>query len=216
MPLYVPKIMIHKLFLASFFSFFSFAASAQDLEEPNLYVFVGQKISLEEFEPELEEDEFVMDALFRARYKVIKQVYNSLPTDTLKFIAPDHYGVPAFSNFEHVLLYVVKTSKGYIHEKYLYSPVYKTIDGDWAGPYEARDYNHSFNKETSIEPVRIEWQTPPSFEYEKVSTKKLKERFPVPYYQVDDKTVTVIFGNYVQELFRLKKNGFLKARGYFD
>ncbi len=88
--------MIRQLTLLFFISIYSLPVCAQDLEEQNLYVFVGEKISVEEFKPELEEGRILMDSAFRTQYKVIKQVYNQLRTDTIEFIAYDHYGAPAF------------------------------------------------------------------------------------------------------------------------
>lgn len=207
--------MIRYLLLIFIISIYALPVSAQELEEPNLFVFVGEKISVEEFEIEVEKGRILMDAAFRARYKVIKQVYNQLPSDTIEFIAFDHYGEPAFSNYEHVLLYVVKADEGYFHEKYQYSPLYKTKDNSWAAPYDSWDYNHPYNSDTTVNPVPIEWKTAPSFEATNRDLSDLEKYFPHPFYHIDGRTVTAIYGNYLQDLFSLKKSGVLKARGYF-
>jgi len=214
--LYASQNMTRQLLLVFFISIYSIAVCAQELEEQNLYVFVGEKISVEEFEPALEDGRILMDSAFRARYKVIDNVYNQLSTDTIEFIAYDHYGIPAFSNFEHVLLYIVKTEEGYVHSKYLYSPLFKTKDNEWAAPYQSSDYNHPYNSDIDIEPIRIEWQSPPSFKAEDHQLNNLDNSFPEPFYQIDGRTVTAIYGNYIEELFSLKKQGVLKARGYFE
>ena len=209
--------MIHKLILIIIISLFiTFESYSQDLEEPHLYVFVGEKISVNKFEPELKEGQILMDAAYQAKYKVLDQVYNDLEVDTLEFKAYDHFGDPAFSNFKHVLLYIIETVEGYFHEKYLYSPVYLTKNGDWAGPYSLSDYNHPNNQEITIEPVLVDWEATPSFQYENASLEAINESFPAPYYKIKDKTVSAIYGNDIQELFLLKKNGYLKARGYFN
>ena len=208
--------MIPKLVLLFIISLLTVFGSAQEIEEPDLYVFVGEKISVTEFEPETKEGQIIMDAAFRAKYKVLEEVYNDLKLDTLEFTAYDHYGYPGFSNFKHVLLYVVQTEEGFVHAKYLYSPLFLTNNGTWAGPYEMSDYSHPYNSETPIEPVRIDWKITPKFDYKDASIEDLEDSFPPPYYEIHNKVVSAIFGNYVNELFLLKKNGFLKARGYFN
>ncbi|WP_444932602.1 hypothetical protein [Microbulbifer sp. JTAC008] len=63
-------------------------------------------------------------------------------------------------------------------------------------PYAAYDYAHSYNKNTKIKPVKIE--------------------FPEPYYKIEGSSAVVVYGNYIDKLFLLKKNGILKARGDFQ
>ncbi len=117
----------------------------------NLYAFVGQKISVTEFDPNennerIEIDSitgdtirrvsFSMDLGFKAKYKVIKNVFNDLKTDTVDFVAYDHYGRPKFERYENVILYLSlnkKTGK-YYHQKYLYDPIKKGRNGIWKSP----------------------------------------------------------------------------------
>jgi hypothetical protein len=40
--------------------------------------------------------------------------------------------------------------------------------------------------------------------------------FPLPYYKVQGDRAIVILGNYVEELFGLKKQGVLKTKGIFE
>lgn len=208
--------MIKKILFLLLFSNISYQVSAQDLEEPNLYVFVGEKISVERFSPDLEEGQILMDAAFKARYKIIKHVYNELESDTIEFEAYDHYGTPAFSKFEHVLLYVVKTEKGFYHSKYQFTPLYKTKNNTWAGPYQVGDYNHPYNTDTSIEAKKVEWSSPPKLKPRSTHPDDLNRWYPEPYYELEGDSVVAVHGNSLQELFELKKTGVLKARGYFN
>lgn len=85
----------------------------------NLYVFIGKKIDLTQFNANKEWREFdslsgetivrksvSMDAAFKAKYKVYGNVFNKLNLDTVDFKAYDHYGRPEFEQHQYVLLYL--------------------------------------------------------------------------------------------------------------
>lgn len=116
----------------------------------NLYAFIGEKISVIEFDPNenntrIEIDSitgdtllrvsYTMDNGFKNKYKVLKNVFNDLKTDTIEFIVYDHYGRPEFENYENVILYVSlnKEKNHYYHQKYQFDPVEKTKNGTWKG-----------------------------------------------------------------------------------
>lgn len=116
----------------------------------NLYAFVGEKISVIEFDPNenntrIEIDSitgdtirrvsYVMDYGFKNKYKVVKNVFNDLKTDTIEFVAYDHYGRPGFENYKNVILYIsLNKEKGHFyHQKYQYDAVEKTKNGTWKG-----------------------------------------------------------------------------------
>ena len=116
----------------------------------NLYAFIGEKISVIEFDPNenntqiiidsitgdtIRRVSYVMDSGFRNKYKVLKNVFNDLKTDTIEFVAYDHYGRPGFENYKNVILYIsLNKEKGhYYHQKYQFDPVEKTKKGTWKG-----------------------------------------------------------------------------------
>ena len=118
----------------------------------NLFAFVAQKISLEEFDPNYKQPikvevdsttgdtivtkrSFIMDNAFEVKYKIIQAVFNDLKTDTIVFKAYDHYGRPAFEMYSTVLLYISKSEDGsyYFHQKYQFDPLYKTKNRSWTG-----------------------------------------------------------------------------------
>ena len=116
----------------------------------NLFAFIGKKISIEEFNPnqkptKIEFDSitgdsiirrsYVMDNAFHARYIILQPVFNNLKTDTIDFDVYDHYGRPAWENFESVLLYISKSKEGdhFFHQKYQYDELYKASNGVWKG-----------------------------------------------------------------------------------
>src|SRR5690606_23900840 len=100
-------------------------------ESVNLFAFIGEKISIEEFDPnennkvtKIEIDtitgdtswvvttSYCMDRAFNAKYKVVEPVFNKLPGDTVTFTVYDHYGRPDFENYNNVILYISKYDDG--------------------------------------------------------------------------------------------------------
>jgi|TARA_R100000963_G_C4633383_1_gene97963 hypothetical protein len=183
-------------------------------EQVKFYVFVGEKVSLEPFEPQ----SFIRDNAFKAKYRIIENVYGSYPSELIEFEVYDHYGKPAFGHFDYVLLYVSEGEDGKLyHEKYQYSAVYKTVDGRWAGPLDS-EYKHAYNSETKIKPEKIKFLKEVKFSISNYSKEQVNTFFPEPFFEIDTSTskATAVMGNYVDELFILKLNGTLKARGFTD
>ena len=168
-----------------------------------LFAFVGEKISVDH----LPSKQNSFDNGFKAKYLILKKVYGNFPQDTIEFVAYDHYGIPPFSKFKNVLLYVSADSGTYYHQKYMYNDVYKTKDGRWAGTYAIDDYKHPYNKHTKIKPLKIDFT-------ERVAYPK-NEEYPKPYFKTMGDSTIAIYGNYVEELFALKKTGILTARELF-
>jgi hypothetical protein len=119
-------------------------------ESVNLYAFIGEKISVIEFDPNVNSERievdsitgdtlifksWVMDSGFKCKYKVVRNVYNELKTDTVEFEAYDHYGRPAFENYENVLLYLSHNEEKnkYYHQKYIFDAIKKGKNGEWKG-----------------------------------------------------------------------------------
>lgn len=77
-----------------------------------------------------------MDKGFKAKYKVLQKVFGEFASDTIEFIAYDHYGLPEFSKYQNVLLFVSEDSGHYYH-KSIYSTMFikqKTDDGQGVIP----------------------------------------------------------------------------------
>ncbi|WP_298239450.1 hypothetical protein [uncultured Algibacter sp.] len=119
-------------------------------ESVNLYAFIGEKISVIEFDPNenntrieidsitgdtIRKVSYSMDYGFKNKFKVLGNVFNELKTDTIEFIAYNHYGRPKFENYKNVLLYIsLNKEKGhYYHQKYQSDQVQKDKNGIWKG-----------------------------------------------------------------------------------
>ncbi|WP_276503422.1 hypothetical protein [Terrimonas pollutisoli] len=184
-----------------------------DRKDNPLFVFVGEKISVQP----LPHEQGSIDNGFTAKYIILQKVYGDFPLDTIEFVVYDHYGVPDFSKYKNVLLFVSADSGTYYHQKYMYNDVYKTKGGRWAGTYTYEDYNHAYNKLTKVKPVKIEFAEEVSYPTRMVDEegRQMTFSYPKPYFKtVSDKAIAV-YGNYIEDLFKLKKDGVLTARGLF-
>jgi len=184
------------------------------LENNNLFVFVGEKISVEQFIPPTEKGETPFDNSFKAKYKVIQNVYGNYDKETIEFEAFDHYGFPPFAKYQTVLLFVSKHEGKLYHEKYQYFDVNQTRDGRWAScgdPYRFDDY-HRKKIETSV----LEFNEPVTFDIEKLNKDQVKELlYPEPFFKIEGNKAVCLMGAFTEDLFNVKKTGVLKARGLF-
>ncbi len=177
-----------------------------------LFVFVGEKIEVTPI-PYTPGD---FDTGLKAKYRILQRVYGYYNKDIIEFETYDHFGRFPFTQYKNVLLYISEYKGKLYQEKYMYDPLFKTKDGHWAGPY-SDDYGHSYNEQTTVKPEKIDFAEEVSFPT-KVKGDDGKEyilTYPEPYYKIVGDKAIAIYGNYVKELFRLKKEGVLTARELF-
>jgi hypothetical protein len=178
-----------------------------------LFAFVGEKIWIKP----LPNRKGSMDNSFKAKYAILKKIYGDFSADTIEFVAYDHYGTPPFSKFKNVLLYLSANRGTYYHQKYMYNDVYKTKNGRWAGTYAGDDYEHEYNKNTKIKPTRIDFAETVFYPVTVVDEegKKLTFSYAEPYFKTVGDSAIAVYGNYVEDLFILKRDGYLTAREIF-
>ena len=121
--------------------------------ESTLFAFIGQKLSVLEFEPELEDNVILMDLAFKARYKLLAQVTGTKLPDIVEFEAYDHYGFPMFAKHDIALIYLTKAvgDDALYHVKYTFDRVRQTSDGRWAKCTET----YGRDDKLILEPKRI-------------------------------------------------------------
>lgn len=168
----------------------------------NLIVFIGSKISVEEVKYEISLD--MWDYKFKAKYEVVEVVCGNYKKDTIEFIGFDHYGEPAFSEFDTVMLYVSKGKNGYYHRKYQYHDVYRTIDGRWASPYDTLAY-WRLDSSIAIRPEKLNFARQVGFDITNQKRQWVKRQFPVPFFEITPDKAIPIYGNYIPELFEMTK-----------
>jgi hypothetical protein len=176
----------------------------------SLIVFVGEKISVVE-DPE----ELSFNRRFRAKYRILEMVHGSHTADTIEFLAYVHEGPLAFDNYSNVLLFVSNHDGQLYHEKYQFFDVYKARNGKWASPYPTADYNHPFKDSITVKPEKINF--PQDLKYSlKPSFQVLRRQdYTAPFYRIVGDYAVPVYGNYVEDLFKLKMETTLKARGIF-
>jgi hypothetical protein len=180
--------------------------------EGKLIVIVGKKIDIKE----VENPTFGLSlpyAKFIAQYKVLQKICGDYKKDEVTFTVFDHYGFPAFGNYKHALLFLANYNDTIYHEMYQYFPLYKAKDGRWASSYQFLEYDD----ETKIKPEKIEFAEEVSYSTEGLTRTTTQRYYPEPYYHIDkvNKKAIAVWGNYVPELFQLKKEGVLKHRGLY-
>jgi hypothetical protein len=72
------------------------------------------------------------DTRYEARFKVLDAIAGTHDSPTVDFVAYNHYGRPYFHKPDHVLLFLERFEDSWVHAKYLFYPVQRTTDGDWA------------------------------------------------------------------------------------
>lgn len=103
-------------------------------------VFVGELVSIESLPNPCDEERkrtgkrgcIFLDALYRARYRVVQPVIGTTQDTEVTFRVADHYGFPPFATARHALLFVAVTDDGNWLHKYQGIPMHRTTDGQWA------------------------------------------------------------------------------------
>jgi hypothetical protein len=185
-------------------------------KEDSLFVFIGEKISVKPFKPDVPAGTMLMDNFYIAKYVVLDRIFGEFKKDTIEFEVADHGDeYPKFATYKNVILYVERDGGQWYHVKYMYTALYKTVDNKWAGMYQGRDYAHINNKNTTIKPVKIQFKDKPCIDTTETKWYTFGDSYDPLYYKVEGKKAYPTHGNYIPELFLLKKNGFMKYSGYF-
>jgi hypothetical protein len=183
-------------------------------ESQNLLVFVGNKIDVEKVPGRYG----INDSQFKAHYQVLQVVYGQYRDSTIKFTAFDHYGHPGFARYETALLYVTMRRSWllqpkYFHEKYQYQPVYSTADGRWAGCGDPYQFNEVHRK--NIQAQAIDFKPAVVIDVAKIPSAKVNELYPKAFFDYRKDVVICRKGVFLDDLFTVKREGVLKARGIF-
>jgi len=66
-----------------------------------------------------------------------------------------------------------------------------------------------------LKPQRIEFKDKVFYDLEQFDTDRIKEFFPTEYFNIVENKAYPLVGTYIEDLFTVKKEGVLKARGIF-
>jgi len=89
-----------------------------------------------------------------------------------------------------------------------------TASGEWAGcgsPYQFEPTVHRGDMAAHD----MEFVPEVSFSTAGMTESEIREKFPAEYFRFDEGKAVCMKGNSAAELFEVKKNGVLKARGLF-
>lgn len=191
------------------------ADPAPPRDADDLLVFVGEKESVVEFEPQLPPNVFLMDGAFKARFRVLQVLHGRYDGERIEFEAYDHYSEPGFSFFPHSLLFLARDGERYVQVKYQFYPVFRTAAGEWAGcgPLSARERDEwrgiararpmSFAEEAYI-PLDVPWLAVRS-----------QKQFRRSDFRFEGQRAYCLRGASAQALFEVKKRGVLRDDGWF-
>jgi len=183
-----------------------------DEKNPKIYVFIGERIDVRRLDTYYCENAITLDSRFQAKYKVIKNIYGDLKHDTVDFTVYDHYGTPKFSEFKYVMLFVTEYCGKLYHEKYQFFDVYPTADGGWArpgDPYKLDQYQPKI-----VNAIPLKFKDELLFDVTDKHPNYIKQRYPEPYFKIENNNAYPLTGVYAETLFSIKKEGVLKARGF--
>lgn len=186
----------------------------KDTVASKFYVFIGEKLSVNSVKRINYCETIILDMQYKATYRIVKNILGGYLKDTITFMAYDHYGTPAFSNYKYVMLFVSEFCGKLYHEKYQFFDVYLTKDNQWASPGGL----YRFLKQQKERNVRARPITFPDSVYFK------PKQFDYPYGIIERKEPDFkivgdkaypIMGLYIDDMLKVKKEGTLKGTGYF-
>ena len=195
-------------FLAVLLAGASGVASAQPV-----LAFVGEKISVEEFDPPRVPDEELPDEAYHATYRVVDVVHGLAPGEVIEFDAYAQDRRPDFEPYKHVLLFVTKEGERWVHLKHQFYPVFRTTSGTWAGC--GSPYRYSSEART-VAPHPLDFGKDAYFDLAGLDREDIAALYPRPFFRAIGSKALCRQGNTVEELFEVKRQGVLKARGLVD
>ena len=151
-----------------------------------------------------------MDSGFRCKYKIVKNIFNHLPNDTIEFIAYDHYGKPGFAEKDTVILYLSKNKieNYYFHQKYQYDNVFKDEKGNYFSYPKFPGTQYTKYKD-SINGFKINLKNE-KYNLQNLSKETIKAYYPKEFYKIKGKTAFPIKGIYLNELFNFRLKSMFK------
>ena len=193
----------------------------------NLFAFIGEKISMEEFDPNLDVKTIIeidlengdtiyrkakiIDRAFKLKYKVIKNLFNDLKSDTVEFVAYDHYGKPGFSNLQNVILYISKSTdkKFYFHQKYEYNEIILTKKNEWIGLLNFGSVSR-IEKGLTLNLKKIIINKSARINLKNIPQQNIDLFYPKPFYEIKKNMAIPILGLTIQDLINYKVESLIK------
>ena len=101
------------------------------LNQTEVYAFIGKKISVNHFTPEVEEGVISLSSGYKANYEILEQFSGEMLPTNIQFEAYTHFRYPQFAEHDIVLLYLIKVNGDFYHLKYTFDTVYESKKHNW-------------------------------------------------------------------------------------
>lgn len=169
-----------------------------------LLAFIGQKLRLSEQEAPKCNTCIILDSHYVATYRVLENVYGNYRDDVITFDVYDHYGTPAFSKYENVLLFVSRQANGtWTHEKYQFYDLYRGTDGQWYGCGDP--YRNIRNARRTVHARPVQFAEPVSFPLGDLNQQQVERLYPAEYFEIREGRAHCLLGTSVNDLLQAKK-----------
>jgi hypothetical protein len=161
----------------------------------NLFSFVGEKIEVIEIPSE--HDGWTRS--YKAKYKVLQTVYGCYAGDIIEFKLRDHEGFLAFSFFKNSLFFLEEANGEFIFTNDFFD-VYRTKNDRWAG------IAANISDTGKMKPQLIDYADPVDYNVVVLYNNRytVHRNLPDHLFATDGDKKYAIYGNYVEDLFRLK------------
>lgn len=176
-----------------------------------LLAFIGQKVSLTEHPLPPCDLCVLRNAHFVATYRILDTLHGNHRGSTITFDVYDHYGVPGFSKFDTVLLYLRQRQDGsWVHEKYQFNDLYKGVDDEWYGCGDP--YARFPQVKRTVQSRPVEFAKPVSYNIAKALPDFVKSRYPAEYFDVRNGEAICKLGTSAADLLKAKLETSLAPR----
>ena len=107
-----------------------------------IIIFSGELVGFEHFPFSCPPDHICLDGKFGARFQISEIYRGDYPKSTIDFHSYSHYGIPRFTQFDDVVVYVWYSEGQLVHDKYQFDVLSPVSDGTLAycgDPYAKYD-----------------------------------------------------------------------------
>ncbi|MDH5824947.1 hypothetical protein QFW77_18430 [Luteimonas sp. RD2P54] len=197
---------------------YSSLCAAAEPQPVETFVFVGERIALEEA-PDPCDEEFQetgeltcinMDALYTARYRVLDRIVGSYPSDVIEFSVSDHYGFPRFARFRHALLFVALADDDAWLHKYQAIPVHRTVGRQWAACGDIRR-DPEGAPSPQLRPLRFEREIALESDLSDAMLAGYRAG-QQPHWRIENGKVWCSQGMLLEDVYEVVRNGVMRAR----
>lgn len=196
------------------------AATAADGQEAvETFVFVGERVSIEEapdpcaetFRKTGELTCINMDSLYKTRYRVLQRIAGAYGGSDIEFMVADHYGIPPFARFRNALLFVALADDGPWLHKYQAIPLHLTVDGQWASCGDIGRQPHG-KPSPHLKTLRFQREIAEEADL----TPYMLESYGAgerPEWRIERGKVWCSQGILLEDVYGIVRNGVMRARG---